>query len=77
MTITAFKYRTIMMHIVHSVFSETAYQNQTVAPTDAQQIDLDLALRFKAYQEVCGKYQDEIAAIRKYMPGWKPKFNFE
>lgn len=63
-----------MMHIVHSVFSETAYQNQTTAYEDAKQVDLDLALRFTAYQEVCSKYQDEIKAIRKYMPGWKPEF---
>jgi hypothetical protein len=66
-----------MMHIVHSVFSETAYQNQAIALADAQQADAELAIRFIAYQEICSKYQDEITAIRKYMPGWKPRFSCE
>jgi hypothetical protein len=66
-----------MMHIVYSVFSETTYQNQTTASADMQQVDADLAIRFTAYQETCSKYQDEITAIRKYIPGWKPEFNFE
>lgn len=32
-------------------------------------------LRFKAYVAACEKYRHEIAAIQKYMPGWKPLFN--
>lgn len=29
-----------------------------------------IQLRREAYQTVCSKYKDEIAAIRKYIPNW-------
>ncbi len=64
-----------MMHIVHSVFNETANQNQSVPPPDFQQPDEDLILRLLAHQQICHKYRDEIMAIRKYIPGWKPQFD--
>jgi hypothetical protein len=31
-------------------------------------------LRYLAYLETCEKYSDQIAAIRKYFPGWAPQF---
>lgn len=65
-----------MMHIVHSVFNETYNQNQSkVLP--GQQRDKDYNLRLQAHQQVCAKYHDEIMAIRKYLPEWKPRFSFE
>lgn len=30
--------------------------------------------RVEGYRMACEKYQDEIAAIQKYMPGWLPSF---
>ena len=32
-------------------------------------------LRYKAYITVCKKYRKEIAAIQKYFPNWKPRFD--
>jgi hypothetical protein len=63
-----------MMHIVHSVFNETGNQNQSAPPPDQQHPDEDFRLRLQAHQQVCHKYRDEIIAIRKYLPGWKPGF---
>jgi len=34
----------------------------------------ELQLRYHAYQTVCNKYRQEIAAIQQYIPGWQPKF---
>jgi hypothetical protein len=61
-----------MMHIVHSVFTETGNQNQSAPPSDNQSTDEDFALRLLVHQQVCHKYRDEIMAIRKYLPQWKP-----
>jgi len=33
--------------------------------------------RYKAYRAVCDKYRHEIAAIQKYFPDWKPRFDQE
>jgi hypothetical protein len=38
------------------------------------QQNIDLLLRYQAYQTACDKYSQEIAAIQKYIPGWLPKF---
>jgi len=40
------------------------------------QLSNQLIIRYQAYQAVCEKYQHEIAAIRKYLPNWKPNFNY-
>jgi hypothetical protein len=37
-------------------------------------VNNEIALRYQAYQNVCDKYSNEIAAIQKYLPGWMPKF---
>ena len=29
-------------------------------------------LRYQAYLQTCEKYRRDIAAIRKYLPGWTP-----
>lgn len=77
MTITQFKYRKAMMHIVYSVFSEAGNQNQIGYPSDQQQPDEHFNLRLQAHRQVCHKYRDEILAIRKYLPEWKPRFSCE
>jgi hypothetical protein len=42
--------------------------NKTETPDD------ELLIRYQAYRSICSKYQREIAAVQKYMPGWQPKF---
>jgi hypothetical protein len=46
------------------------------SPTGDQyeQANNEITLRYRAYQNVCDKYSNEIAAIQKYLPGWMPKF---
>jgi hypothetical protein len=66
-----------MMHIVHSIFSEAGNQNQSKIPTDHQYPTDDFNLKLQAHQQICNKYRDEIMAIRKYLPGWEPKFSCE
>jgi len=58
------------MHLAYSAFSlhNNARQN-TNGITES-----DLLLRYKAYQTACNKYSREINAIKKYLPGWTPKF---
>ena len=73
MTITQFKYRKAMMHIVYSAFTETDNQNQSALPPNNQYAEEDFALILSAHQQVCHKYREEIMAIRKYLPGWKPR----
>ncbi|WCT13193.1 hypothetical protein [Mucilaginibacter jinjuensis] len=63
------------MHIVHSVFSEAGNQNQSKIQSSPQNPDEDFYLRLLAHQQVCNKYHEEIMAIRKYLPDWKPLFN--
>lgn len=31
-------------------------------------------LRYRGYQAACQKYEQEIAAIQQYIPGWQPAF---
>ena len=64
-----------MMHIVHSVFNEAGNQNQSKMQSGQQHLDEDFNMRLQAHLQVCNKYRDEIMAIRKYLPGWKPQFN--
>lgn len=40
------------------------------------QISEQLLIRYQAYLAVCEKRKSEIAAIRKYLPDWKPNFNY-
>ncbi|MFD2145494.1 hypothetical protein [Mucilaginibacter antarcticus] len=57
------------MHIAYSAIREADLQiiNQTQAVANPQQ-----ALRLQAYQATCQKFNKEIAAIQKYLPGWVP-----
>ena len=32
--------------------------------------------KYKAYETICQKYAHEITAIQKYLPDWKPTFNY-
>ena len=56
------------MYLIYS-----ALQNP-VQP-DADELNNEKHLRYKAYKTVCEKYRHEIAAIQKYFPNWKPRFD--
>ena len=59
------------MHIAYSALQQPEGDNQyynSLTPVP------EPLLRYQAYQAACIKYQEEIAAIRKYMPGWMPAF---
>jgi len=56
------------MHIAYSALRPGSTKNRT-KPANKQLLE-----RYNAYQAVCQKYGDEIAAIQKYLPGWTPPF---
>lgn len=59
------------MHLAYSSFRNICkndQSNKTSFNKKARQ------LRYQGYQAACEKYQDEIAAIQQYLPGWKPQF---
>jgi len=43
--------------------------------TGRNQQDDSVQKKYDAYLSVCNKYKHEIAAIQKYIPGWRPTFN--
>ena len=57
------------MYLIYS-----ALQHQVSPNTDDLTNQQEKHLRYKAYKAVCEKYQHEIAAIQKYFPDWKPRF---
>jgi len=54
------------MHIVYNALKNSDNTNEQ--NNDAQK-------KYEAYLSVCNKYKYEIAAIQKYIPGWRPAFN--
>jgi hypothetical protein len=56
------------MYIAHSAL-RTTNKNGKTALADEQ-----LQQRLEAYRAACQKYEQEILAIQKYMPGWAPEF---
>ena len=59
------------MHIAYSALQQSTTDNQY---NEMPQPDHEPLLRFQAYQEVCNKYNKEIAEIQKYIPDWVPAF---
>ncbi|HEY9194969.1 MAG TPA: hypothetical protein VIM77_01845 [Mucilaginibacter sp.] len=62
-----------MMYIAYSAIrqSTAGNSNETTGNTD----DLpEAVLRYRGYQAACEKLNDEIEAIRQYLPGWTPAF---
>lgn len=57
------------MYIAHNALRPTANTSRK------KPIKSALAERFEAYNITCNKYQNEIAAIQKYLPGWMPAFH--
>ena len=59
------------MHLAYSAIdTNNNPQNETQHPEPENQ----QLLRYQAYQQTCEKFQREIVAIQKYLPGWVPKF---
>jgi len=58
------------MHLAYSAISTNKHHTQN----SHKDPDNELMIRYHAYQTTCDKYQREIAAIQKYLPGWMPKF---
>ncbi|GGH03527.1 hypothetical protein [Mucilaginibacter phyllosphaerae] len=59
------------MHLAHSAL-RTKQKNGK-----SQLANKELDERYRAYLTACNKYQAEIAAIQKYMPGWLPPFKLK
>jgi hypothetical protein len=59
------------MHIAYSAIRQADQQliNQTQAAANPQH-----ALRLQAYRVTCQKFDKEITAIQKYLPGWVPAY---
>jgi len=56
------------MHLIYSALQRPASSDAK----DPHQWESNI--RYQAYKTVCEKYRDEIAAIQKYFPNWKPRF---
>ena len=59
------------MHIAYSALRTKSKNGKN------QLANKKLDQRYQAYQTACNKYQAEIAAIQKYMPGWMPPFELK
>ncbi|MFD0749671.1 hypothetical protein ACFQZS_05930 [Mucilaginibacter calamicampi] len=58
------------MYLIYS-----ALQHPVTPDTEEQTTPNEKHLRYNAYKAVCEKYRHEIAAIQKYFPNWKPRFD--
>ncbi|HTH83366.1 MAG TPA: hypothetical protein VL490_10545 [Mucilaginibacter sp.] len=58
------------MYIAYSALQPTSASPITGDTPQDEQADI----RLKAYQAICNKYNKEIAAIQKYLPGWAPAY---
>ena len=56
------------MHLAYSALRPESNLNHNSAGEQTA----DNVLRYLAYLEACEKYRRQIAAIRKYFPGWAP-----
>ena len=56
---------------MHLAYSALNLNNQSKNTTEKT-----VLVKYKAYQETCNKYTQEITAIQKYFPNWQPKFNY-
>jgi hypothetical protein len=61
------------MYIAYSVLRGQPTGAAPYAETETTEtLSAELQLRYQAYQDICNKYRLEIAAIQKYLPGWRP-----
>ena len=61
------------MHLAYSAFRDniklTNSNSIEQLPTTRR-----LKLRYRGYLAACQKYEQEIAAIQRYLPDWQPAF---
>lgn len=62
------------MHIIYSAFRNSDTKKQQVNKPKHRQANKEKELRYQGYRAACHKYEKEIAAIRQYLPDWKPEF---
>jgi hypothetical protein len=62
------------MHLAFSAINTINNSQHQSTNSQQDQPNVELLLRYQAYQITCDKYSHEIAAIQKYIPGWLPKF---
>ena len=62
------------MHLAFSAIDTINNCQHQSNNEDQDQPNVNLLLRYQAYQNACDKYSQEITAIQKYMPGWLPEF---
>ncbi len=60
-----------LMHVAYSAIRQKSNKQQVLTPVTANR---QLSLRYRGYEAACKKYEQEIAAIRLYIPGWQPSF---
>ena len=61
------------MYIAYSVLRSQATGAAPFTETaETETLNAELQLRYQAYRDICDKYHREIAAIRKYLPEWRP-----
>jgi hypothetical protein len=58
------------MHLAYSAL-KSENNNRHNQP---EQNTTEVTLRYFAYLETCERYKEQIAAVRKYFPGWMPQF---
>jgi hypothetical protein len=61
------------MRLVYSALQDTG-SNSKAPSNQNKPVSRKLRLRYRGYQAACQKYEQEIAAIQQYLPGWKPAF---
>ncbi|CAM3789772.1 hypothetical protein MUGA111182_09825 [Mucilaginibacter galii] len=59
------------MHLAYSSLRNINENDQSNKPSFTKKAR---QLRYQGYQAACEKYQNEIATIQQYLPGWKPAF---
>jgi hypothetical protein len=57
---------------MHIAYSATRDVNRQIIIKRPAAANPQHALRLKAYLATCQKFNKEIAAIQKYLPGWAP-----
>jgi len=62
--------KTKSMHLAYSALKRGNNPDERTEDKPAG----DRLLRYMTYLETCEKYRHQIAAIRKYFPGWAPEF---
>jgi hypothetical protein len=56
------------MYLAYSALNQQTELNNA----NLSSAENELQLRYQAYQTICSKYNNHIAEIRKYFPGWRP-----